>query len=61
MNQEPETEIEPKKEDPTRAEFHRQWCAGLSQAADMLSRLPIKSALYEMAWKAFIAGRKSRV
>ena len=46
--------------DQHRAAFHREWTQTLQAHASALESMPKASLAYEIAWKAFLAGRKSR-
>lgn len=58
-NSKAEAELAESRSKADRAAFHRAWADGLERNADMLSRLPVKSMAYEIAFRAFIAGRRS--
>ena len=45
--------------DQHRAAFHREWTQTLQAHASALESMPKASLAYEIAWKAFLAGRKS--
>ena len=46
--------------DQHRAAFHREWTQTIQAHASALESMPKASLAYEIAWKAFLAGRKSR-